>query len=89
LFVVQVEDRNDFQAHLKACGVDSGIHYPVPIHLQPAYAHLGHSAGDFPVAESLARRIVSLPIYPEMTDTQVDTVIEAALAWSPARVASR
>ncbi|MCI0655720.1 MAG: DegT/DnrJ/EryC1/StrS family aminotransferase [Acidobacteria bacterium] len=89
LFVVQVEDREGFQAHLRQHGVESGIHYPVPIHLQPAYAYLGYSLGDFPVAESLAQRIVSLPIYPEMTEAQIETVIDAVLSWSSASVSSR
>jgi dTDP-4-amino-4,6-dideoxygalactose transaminase len=89
LFVVQVEDREGFQAHLRQQGVETGIHYPVPIHLQPAYSHLGHSRGDFPVAESLAQRIVSLPIYPEMTETQIEVVIDAVLSWSPAPISRR
>jgi len=89
LFVVQVEDREGFQAHLRQRGVETGIHYPVPIHLQPAYAHLGYSRGDFPVAESLAQRIVSLPIYPEMTEAQIETVIDAVLSWSPAPISRR
>jgi dTDP-4-amino-4,6-dideoxygalactose transaminase len=89
LFVVQVEDREGFQTHLRQHGVESGIHYPIPIHLQPAYSHLGHSRGDFPVAESLAQRIVSLPVYPEMTEAQIEAVIDAVLSWSPAPISKR
>jgi tRNA G18 (ribose-2'-O)-methylase SpoU len=51
------------------------VHYPVPLHLQPAYAHLGHREGDFPVAERICREILSLPIFPEMTEGQADQVV--------------
>lgn len=66
LYVIQVPDRDDLQAWLKRHGVQTGIHYPVPIHLQPACAHMGYSEGSFPVAEAAADRILSLPIYPEL-----------------------
>ena len=56
------------------------MHYPTPIHLQPAYAHLGHRIGAFPEAESSANRVLSLPMYPELSDAQVDRVAEALLA---------
>jgi len=62
-FVVQVDRRDDLRTHLANHGIGSAIHYPVPIHLQPAAAALGHSAGDFPVAERQAGRIVSLPVH--------------------------
>ena len=58
-------------------GVETGIHYPVPLHLQPAYAHLGYREGDFPVAESMAREILSLPMYPEITGEQQRYVLSA------------
>ncbi len=54
----------------------AGVHYPVPLHLQPAYAHLGHRAGDFPHAEAAAQEVLSLPLYAEMTDEQVRAVCE-------------
>lgn len=76
LYVVQLEDRESVRARLAEEGVDTGIHYPVPIHLQPAYAHLGYGRGDFPVAEHLADRILSLPMFPEISASQIDYVIE-------------
>jgi hypothetical protein len=61
---------------LEENGIASGIHYPVPLHLQPALAGLGFKKGDFPVAESLAETILSLPIFPEMTMQQQQHVID-------------
>ena len=63
--------------HLAARGVETGVHYPVPLHLQPAYAFLGHRQGDFPVSEAACETIVSLPIYPTLSDAQVEAVIAA------------
>jgi dTDP-4-amino-4,6-dideoxygalactose transaminase len=74
LFVVRVAERDRVFARLQEQGIGAGIHYPVPLHLQPAYAHLGHQPGDFPVTERVAREIISLPIYPEITEQQVDQV---------------
>jgi len=65
------------QAALRERGIQTGIHYPVPIHLQKAYKNLGHRAGDFPVSESLAGRILSLPMYAELTEAQQDRVVDA------------
>lgn len=78
LYVVQVTAgrRNALQAHLKAAGIATGLHYPIPVHLQPAYASLGHRAGDFPVSEALAAQCLSLPMYPELSDEQVRCVAE-------------
>ena len=72
--------RDTVRRRLAAAGVESGIHYPVPLHLQPAYAHLGYRAGDFPVAERLAAEILSLPMFPEITDEQQDHVASALAA---------
>jgi dTDP-4-amino-4,6-dideoxygalactose transaminase len=77
LFVVLHPKRDQLQAALKARGIDTGLHYPVPVHLQKAYADLGHRAGDFPVSERVGRECLSLPLFPEMTDAQQDRVIEA------------
>jgi dTDP-4-amino-4,6-dideoxygalactose transaminase len=83
LFVVEVDDRDRLAARLKTEGIDTGLHYPVPVHLQPAYADLGLRPGSFPVSERLARRCLSLPMFPELNDEQVDYVcgrLRAALA---------
>ena len=58
-------------------GIGAGIHYPVPLHLQPAYKELGHQPGDLPVTEAVADSCLSLPLYPEMTDAQQDRIIAA------------
>ena len=77
LFVIQSDARDRLQRFLSAAGVQTGIHYPVPIHLQPAYASLGHKEGDFPSAESQSRRLLSLPMFAELTDAQIAYVSEA------------
>jgi len=76
LYVVQVEGRDAVRERLGAEGVQTGIHYPVPLHLQPAYKHLGYGRGDFPVAEAMAARILSLPMFPELTPQQQEYVVE-------------
>jgi dTDP-4-amino-4,6-dideoxygalactose transaminase len=70
LYVIRTAQRDDMLAYLNRHGVGAGVHYPVPLHLQPAYAPLGYRAGDLPVTEAVARSCLSLPIYPEMTDEQ-------------------
>ncbi len=75
LYVIQVESRSAVQAALKSQGVDTGIHYPVPIHLQSACADLGYRLGDFPVTETQADKILSLPMFAELTHEQIDYVV--------------
>jgi len=77
VFIVQAERRDALKAHLAQRGVETKIHYPVPIHLQPAAAALGYKRGDFPVCERLADRILSLPIHAGLTDEQVAWVCDA------------
>jgi dTDP-4-amino-4,6-dideoxygalactose transaminase len=77
LYVVMVDDRDGVRQLLGERGVESGIHYPVPLHVQPAYQSLGYALGDFPVAERRAGRILSLPMFPEITETQRGHVIAA------------
>jgi dTDP-4-amino-4,6-dideoxygalactose transaminase len=67
LYVVRTHRRDALQTHLQAHGIAVGIHYPIPIHLQPAYNDLGYQKGDFPITEQAADQILSLPIYPELT----------------------
>ena len=76
LYVIQTDRRDDLQTYLKKNGIDTGLHYPVPLHLQEAYKSLGHKAGDFPVAEKAAQRILSLPMYPELREDQIRYVCE-------------
>ena len=76
LFVVRVQRRDGFRAHLEAHGILSAVHYPVPLPLQAAYRHLGHGPGDFPVAERLAGEIVSLPIHPFIERAQVQYIAD-------------
>jgi dTDP-4-amino-4,6-dideoxygalactose transaminase len=66
LYVIQTEDRDALRTHLEEAGVATGVHYPVPVHRQPAYRELGYKHGDFPVTERSAARILSLPMYPGM-----------------------
>ena len=76
LFVVTTEDKDRFVKHLADNDIIAAYHYPVPCHLQKAYVHLGYKAGDFPHSEYLADHCVSLPMYAELTDEDVDSVIE-------------
>jgi len=77
LFVVRVDDRDAVRDALAARGIASGIHYPTPIHLTGAYAHLGYRAGSLPIVESLARRICSLPMFPSIEDDEIDAIAAA------------
>jgi dTDP-4-amino-4,6-dideoxygalactose transaminase len=77
LFVVQTDERDALQRYLSSAAVQTGIHYPVPVHLQPAYASLGHREGDFPRAESQSRRVLSLPMFAELTGQQISYVADA------------
>lgn len=74
LYVIRTPFRNELMQRLKAHKIATAVHYPVPIHLQAAYKDLGYARGDFPVAEYLASRILSLPLYPELSETQIETV---------------
>jgi len=74
LYVIQVRDRDGVRERLGAAGIDTGLHYPTPVHLQRAYRHLGYQPGDFPVSERLASTILSLPFHPELGDAEIDYV---------------
>jgi dTDP-3-amino-3,4,6-trideoxy-alpha-D-glucose transaminase len=77
LLIVESDERDALRDHLTERGIQTGIHYPIPIHLQEAYADLGLGAGSFPNAEQLARRSLSLPMYPELTEKQIGLVAGA------------
>jgi len=74
VYAVRVPDRDQLQQQLQAAGIGTAIHYPIPVHLQESFAHLGYKAGDFPISERLAGTVLSLPMYPEMTNAQIETV---------------
>jgi dTDP-4-amino-4,6-dideoxygalactose transaminase len=83
LFVIRVKNRDALMRHLHARGIGTGIHYPQPLHLTPAYQKLGYPMrGSLPVSEALAAEILSLPIYPELRDSQIEQVSEAVLQFS-------
>ena len=75
LYVVRHARRDELKKHLEANGVGCALHYPLPLHLQKCYASLGYKTGDFPVAEKAARECLSLPIYPELTEEQIQRVV--------------
>lgn len=85
VYAVRVAQRDDLMQQLAARGIGTGIHYPVPVHLQKAYAALGHQRGDFPVTEACADSFLSLPMYPELTDSQIETVAQELKACLAAR----
>jgi dTDP-4-amino-4,6-dideoxygalactose transaminase len=68
--------RDRVRAALAGMGIDTGIHYPIPLHLQPCYAGMGLGVGSFPVAERAAGEVLSLPLFPEMSEAQVERVCE-------------
>lgn len=80
-FVIQVDHRDALQAHLSSLGIGTAIHYPVPIHLQPAAAYLGHKSGDFPVTELQSERIITLPIHQNLTEDEIRRVAGAVNAF--------
>jgi dTDP-4-amino-4,6-dideoxygalactose transaminase len=80
LYVIQVPERDAVRRQLDATGIATGLHYPVPLHLQAAYAALGHRTGDFPVSEAVAARGLSLPMFPHLSELQVDHVASALRA---------
>jgi dTDP-4-amino-4,6-dideoxygalactose transaminase/serine acetyltransferase len=86
LYVIRVSDREGLGVHLKSMGIGSGIHYPIPLHLQNAYSALNYARGDFPVAERIADEIISLPMFPLLTADQQARVAEGVLAFTSGAV---
>jgi dTDP-4-amino-4,6-dideoxygalactose transaminase len=84
LYVVRVAERDALRSYLDRCGIATGIHYPVPVHLQAAYADLGYGAGAFPVSERYAGQIVSLPMYAELDEASVERVAGAVAEFASA-----
>ena len=81
LYVVRCSDRSALQAYLTERGVGTAVHYPIPIHLQKAYRQLNLGPGSFPAAEQAAEQVLSLPIYPELTDTKVRQIAACIQDW--------
>lgn len=82
LYVIRTSDRENMMKHLKEKGIGSAIHYPVPLHLQKAYVSLNYNPGDFPVTESAAAEIVSLPMYPQLTSVQQERVADEVASFT-------
>ena len=85
IYAVRVDDRDGFMAFLRERGVGTAIHYPFPVHLLEGYSDLGYGRGDFPVAERVASEVVSLPMFPELSDAQAEQVAAAVTAWAESR----
>ena len=82
LYVVRVDDRERLQMHLAEAKIGTGIHYPIPLHLQKAYMGLGYTEGSFPVAERVAKEILSLPMFPGLESAQQSRVVEQVLDFA-------
>jgi len=80
-YTLRVQQRDALQAYLKERGIGSAIYYPLPLHLQPCFAYLGYKTGAFPESERAANEVLSLPIYPELTQAQLDQVVEAVRSF--------
>lgn len=86
LYVVRTDRRDELQAHLQERGIATVIHYPIPLHMQKAHESLGYKLGDFPLTEEYAKQILSLPMYPELSDEQAEYVAAAIYEFMPAKV---
>jgi dTDP-4-amino-4,6-dideoxygalactose transaminase len=84
VYAVRLQQRDAWRDRLTDLGIGSGVHYPIPIHLQEGYRDLGYAPGDFPVSEAVAREVLSLPIYPELTDAHIETIASVIRAGLPA-----
>jgi dTDP-4-amino-4,6-dideoxygalactose transaminase len=80
-YTIRVPRRDALQAHLKAKGIGNSIYYPLPLHLQPCFAHLGYQKGSLPHSETASEQVISLPVYPELSLEQQQTVIDAVLEF--------
>jgi len=88
LYVVRVQDREAFQGALAEAGIGTGIHYPIPLHLQKAYENLNYKKGDFPVTERVAAEIVSLPMFPQLSESQRSEVANKVLEFCASKVST-
>ena len=88
VYAVRSRDRDALQSYLQTRGIQTGIHYPIPVHLQKAYADLGYRKGDFPHSERTAAEVLSLPMYPELASTSIEQVAEAVRSFSTTSIAA-
>jgi dTDP-4-amino-4,6-dideoxygalactose transaminase len=80
-YVIRAKNRDDLKARLASAGIGHAVYYPIPLHLQPCFAHLGHTPGDFPESERAAAESLALPIYPELQESELAAVVEAIAAF--------
>jgi dTDP-4-amino-4,6-dideoxygalactose transaminase len=80
-FTIRSSDRDNLREHLRTSGIPSEIYYPIPLHLQKAFSYLDHKPGDFPASEGASREVLSLPIYPELTEAQQRSVVAAIASF--------
>jgi dTDP-4-amino-4,6-dideoxygalactose transaminase len=85
VYTLRTEERDALQGALQAEGIQTAVHYALPAHLQPAYADLGYSQGVFPQSENAAKEVLSLPMYPEITDTQIGKVAQVLTSLAATR----
>jgi dTDP-4-amino-4,6-dideoxygalactose transaminase len=89
LYVVRSDERTELMDHLKKAGIGTGIHYPIPLHLQKAYVGFGYKAGDFPVTERVVSEIVSLPMFPQLTGAQQSRIVDEINCFAESRSISK
>ena len=88
-YTIQTTDRDKVTAELKAAGIGCAVYYPLPLHLQSVHSDLGYREGDFPNSEAVARRCISLPMFPELSGTQIEEVAQVVEGFfDPSRVAA-
>jgi dTDP-4-amino-4,6-dideoxygalactose transaminase len=75
-FVIRVHERDQLRQHLRSAGIPTEVYYPYPLHMQPAFAYLGYQEGDFPETERACREVLALPVFPELTESQQNTVVD-------------
>jgi dTDP-4-amino-4,6-dideoxygalactose transaminase len=80
-YVIETPERNRVRSALQDAGIETAVHYPVPVHLQKAYAHLGYKAGDLPATERLCQECLSLPMYPELSKEKIFSVASILLEF--------
>lgn len=87
-FVIRTPERDALRRHLQSAGIPTEIYYPFPLHLEPAFAHLGYAKGDFPQAEAACREVLALPIFAELTEGQQASVVAAVADFYGHRITS-